>query len=440
MKKIIRFFLNQINYVTTDIWRITKREEEGSNHGYVILFAKTLSLSIQNFIKGRMATRASALCYYSVFALVPMMAFIFGLARGFGFDSYVTQMIRERYSSHLQLVTIFQDFVENYLSNASGGAFVGIGIGVLLWSLMKVFFQVEISFNEIWCVSKNRNYIRRFTDYISLLLVVPLFVLVTNGVSFYFNHVISMLDETYIITPTLHFFLSAMPFLVAWFIFTMMYVVMPNTKVKVWVAVVAGAVSTVAFFGFKMAYVYIQTMMTTYNAVYGSLAAIPFALLFVQIVWMIVLFGAEISFSLQNVRNFEFEKDVQDMSNRYMTFGLLAVTKIVAQRFRDGDAPLSLDEMSDRYHIPIRLASVVVNRLCKAEVLMESRNDKNVVYTPAMDINQLTIARFFNMVDCSGQENFSMEKQPEFMGAWDYTLKMRNSQIGESGDVLVMDL
>lgn len=439
MKKIIRFILDQINYVTTDIWRITKREEEGG-HGFLILFAKTLSLSIQNFIRGKMATRASALCYYSVFALVPMMAFVFGLARGFGFDAYVLQLLRERYSSHLQLVTIFQDFVENYLNNASGGAFVGIGIGVLLWSVMKVFFQVEISFNEIWCVSKNRNYIRRFTDYISLLLVVPLFVLISNGVSFYFNHVISLLHETYILSPTLKIVLKGLPLIVAWTIFTMVYVVMPNTKVKFFAATIAGAFSTIAFFAFKYAYIYIQTMMTTYNAVYGSLAAIPFALLFVQSVWMIVLFGAEISFSLQNVRNFEFEKDVQDMSNRYFTFGMLCVTKIVAQRFRDGDAPLSLDEMSDRYHIPIRLASVVVNRLCKAGVLMEAHNDKSVVYTPAMDINQLTTARFFNMVDCSGQENFNMEKRDEFLGVWDYALKMRNSQIAETGDQLVMDL
>lgn len=439
MKKIIRFFLNQIRYVQTDIWRITKRDEEGG-HGFLILLAKTLSLSIKNFVKGKMPTRASALCYYSVFALVPMMAFIFGLARGFGFDAYMMELLRERYASHLDLVTIFQEFVENYLNNARGGAFVGIGIAVLLWSVMKVFFQVEISFNEIWLVNKNRNYIRRFTDYISLLLVVPIFVLLSSGVSFYFNHAITLFHGNYIISPTLHAVLYAMPFVVAWAIFTMMYVVMPNTKVKFYVAAIAAVVSTAAFFGFKWLYVYVQTMMTTYNAVYGSLAAIPFALLFVQTTWMIILFGAEISFSLQNVRNFEFEKDVEDMSNRYMTFGLLSVTKIIALHFRDGDAPMTLDELADRHHIPIRFASEVLNRLCKSGILMECRNDSKVVYTPAMDINQMTVARFFNLVDCSGVETFGMEVRDEFSSVWDYALKMRNAQVADSGDVLVMDL
>lgn len=71
---------------------------------------------------------------------------------------------------------------------------------------------------------------------------------------------------------------------------------------------------------------------------------------------------------------------------------------------------------------------------------MECRNDSKVVYTPAMDINQMTVARFFNLVDCSGVETFGMEVRDEFSSVWDYALKMRNAQVADSGDVLVMDL
>lgn len=439
MKRIIRFIYDQIKYVTIGIWRLTKRDEEGG-YGFFILFLKTIILSIKNFVKGRMHVRASALCYYSVFALIPMMAFVFGLARGFGFDTYVIQLIEARYASHMDLVKICKDFVENYLNNARGGAFVGIGIGVLLWSVMKVFYQVEASFNEIWCVSKSRNYIRRFTDYISLLLVVPLFVLISNGVSFYFNHISSLFHGTYIITPTLNVVLKLLPLVVAWTIFTMVYMVLPNTKVNFKSAMIAGMFSTLAFFLFKYIYVSLQAMMTSYNAVYGSLAAIPFALLFVQFTWMIVLFGAEISFALQNVRNFEYEKDVENMSSRYMTFCMLSVTKIIAQRFHDGDNPISKEELADRYRIPIRLVSEIVNRLCKAKVLVESHSDDKLTYMPAMDINQLTIARFFNMVDCSGQDEFNMHARDEFSSVWDYVLKMRNAQMGDSGDMLIVNL
>lgn len=439
MKKIIRFIVDQVRFVTIDMWRTTIHDEQGKR-GNLMLFVKTLSLSIQNFVKGKMPIRASALTYYSVFALIPLLAFVFGMARGFGFDSYVVQLIKERYSSHLELVEVLLNFVENYLNNAAGGAFVGIGICVLLWSVMKVFSQIESSFNEIWYINKNRNYIRRFTDYISLLLVIPIFVLISNGVTFYFNHAISYFNGTYLISPTLKIVLAVLPFIVSWAVFTMIYVVMPNTKVKFSAAMVAGAFSCLAFFLFKEIYVNLQTMMTSYNAVYGGLAAIPFALLFIQTTWMIILFGAEISFSLQNVRNFEFEKDVKCMSHRYFEFVLLSVTKIVAKRFRDGESPMTLNEMSDKYRIPLRLASVIVRRLCKAGILAEVRIDDRDAFMPAMDVNKITVALFFDMVDRAGQETFKMEQLDEFASVWEYTLKIRDSLMSVSGDKLVMEL
>lgn len=439
MKKIIRFIVNQVKFVTIDIWRTTIHDEQGKR-GYLMLFAKTLVLSIQNFIKGKMPVRASALTYYSVFALVPLLAFVFGMARGFGLDTYVVDMLHNRYASHQELVQVVLNFVENYLSNATGGAFVGIGICVLLWSVMKVFSQIEMSFNEIWYITKNRNYIRRFTDYISLLLVIPIFVLVSNGVSFYFNHALGVFDGSYIISPTLKVVLAVMPYLVSWVVFTMIYVVMPNTKVRFTAAMVAGAFSCITFFAFKWVYVYLQTMMTSYNAVYGGLAAIPFALLFIQTTWMIVLFGAEISFALQNVRNFEFEKDVKSISHRYFEFVLLSVTKIVAKRFRDGETPMTLNEMSDKYRIPLRLASVIVRRLCKAGILTEVRIDERDAYMPAMDVNRITVATFFDMVDRAGQETFKLEQLDEFASVWEYTLNIRESLMSVSGDKLVMDL
>lgn len=439
MKKIIRFIVDQVKFVTIDIWRTTIHDEQGKR-GYLMLFAKTLVLSIQNFIKGKMPVRASALTYYSVFALVPLLAFVFGMARGFGLDTYVVDLLHNRYSSHQELVQVVLNFVENYLNNATGGAFVGIGICVLLWSVMKVFSQIEMSFNEIWYITKNRNYIRRFTDYISLLLVIPIFVLVSNGISFYFNHAIGVFDGSYIISPTLKVVLAVMPYLVSWVVFTMIYVVMPNTKVRFTAAMVAGAFSCITFFAFKWVYVYLQTMMTSYNAVYGGLAAIPFALLFIQTTWMIVLFGAEISFALQNVRNFEFEKDVKTISHRYYEFVLLSVTKIVAKRFRDGEAPMTLNEMSDKYRIPLRLASVIVRRLCKAGILTEVRIDERDAYMPAMDVNRITVATFFDMVDRAGQETFKLEQLDEFASVWEYTLNIRESLMSVSGDKLVMDL
>lgn len=440
MKRIIRFILDQIKFITIDIWRTTIHDEQGKR-GYLMLFLKTLILSVEHFVKRKMAVRASALTYYSVFALIPIMAFVIGVARGFGFDQYIIDMLISKFSTQGHTVTILLEFVDKYLQNAKGGAFVGIGLAVLLWSILKVFSQVESAFNEIWGIKKNRSYIRRLTDYISLLIMVPMLIFITSGISFYFKYVINYFDNSFIISPTLHIILKFIPLVITWLVFTLVYVVMPNTKVKLGKAAIAGLVAGVAFVIFKHIFVYAQMWMTSYNAVYGSLATIPFSLMFLQITWMIILMGAEISFSSQSVRNFEFEKDVKNMSHRYYDFVLLSITKIVTKRFENEERPLTLDEMSMDYRIPLRLATVMVNRLCRAGVLIEVRTkDQEDAYQPAMDIHKITVAKFFDMVDKDGKETFRLETLDEFSSVWDYTLSIRHTLMRVGHNKLVKDL
>ncbi len=440
MKKIIRFILDQIKFITIDIWRTTIHDEQGKR-GYLMLLLKTLILSVEHFVKRKMAVRASALTYYSVFALVPIIAFVTGFARGFGFDQYITDMLISKFSSQGDLVEILLNFVDKYLQNAKGGAFVGIGLSVLFWSILKVFSQVESAFNEIWGIKKNRSFIRRFTDYISLMILGPMLIFVTSGISFYFKYAINFFDNSYIISPTLQMILKLMPFVITWLVLTLVYVVMPNTKVKFSKAAIAGLISGATFIAFKNIYVYAQMWMTSYNAVYGSLAAIPFMLMFLQITWMIILLGAEISFSSQSVRNFEFEKDIKNMSHRYYDFVLLSITKIVTKRFENEERPLTLDEMSMDYRIPLRLATVMVNRLCRAGILIEVRTkEQEDAYQPALDIHKISVAKFFEMVDKDGKETFRLETLDEFSPVWDYTLNIRKTLMQVSQDKLVKDL
>lgn len=440
MKKIIRFVLDQIKFITIDIWRTTIHDEQGKR-GYLMLFLKTIILSVEHFVKRKMAVRASALTYYSVFALIPIMAFVIGIARGFGFDEYLTDMLISRFNSHEEILTLLLSFVEKYLQNAKGGAFVGIGLAVLFWSILKVFSQVEFAFNEIWGIKKNRSFIRRFTDYISLMILVPVLIFITSGISFYFKYAISTFGDSFIISPTLQVILKIMPWVITWIVFTLIYIVMPNTKVKFSKAAIAALVAGGAFVAFKNLFVYVQTWMTSYNAVYGSLAFIPFLLMFLQITWTIILLGAEVSFSSQSVRNFEFEKDIKNMSHRYYDFVLLSITKIVTKRFENEEHPLTLYEMSMEYKIPLRLATIMVNRLCRAGILIEVKTkDQEDAYQPAIDIHKITVAKFFDMVDKDGKETFRLETIDEFSSVWDYTLGIRQTLMRVGNNTLVKDL
>lgn len=441
MKNIVRFFLEQIKFITIDIWRIAVYDEKGK-HGFLVLFLKTVILSIRGFVEGRMNIRASALTYYSMFALIPILAFVFGIARGFGFDNVIIKVLAEKFPSQGNFIELLFRMVESYLNHAKGGVFVGIGICFLMWSVLNVFTQIEISFNEIWKIKKNRTFVRRFTDYISLMLLVPFLIIITSGLSIYFKYVINLFDGSYIVSPALKTILAILPFVITWLVFTMLYIIMPNTKVKFINAAVAGLVAGGAFQIFRSLYVYGQSWATSYNAVYGSFAALPLLMLFIQISWFIVLFGAEISFAGQSVRNFEYEKDVKTISHRYYEFVMLAITQIIIKKFERGEDPLTLSQLSNEYKIPLRLVTVMTNKLCRAKILVETVNpkDNGITYQPALDINKITVAHFFDMIDSYGSENFGLEKRDEFAPLWQYSCDIRKTLSRVSRNMLVKDI
>ena len=401
---------------------------------------KTLILTIRGFFEGKMQVKASALTYYSVFALIPMSAFMFGIARGFGFDGPIMEFFVYKYPDQGENIKYVFGLVESYLTHAKGGVFVGIGVIFLIWSILNVFTQIEDSFNEIWRIKKSRTYIRKFTDFFSLLLLIPFLIIISGGISFYFKHVISFLNDSYIVSPALKILLVLLPYVFAWLIFTLMYVVIPNTKVRFSKAAIAGLIASVAFLLFQGLYVWGQKWMTGYNAVYGSLAAIPLLLLFVQITWTIVLFGAELSYAGQSVRSFEYEKDVKNISRRYYEFVLLALTKIIIKRFENGEEALSLEKLAITYKLPIRLVSVMIDRLCQAGIIVEIIKNTEIAYQPAIDINKITVTYFFNKIDTKGSESFNLEDREEFKSVWGYTLQIRETISRASKGKLVKDL
>jgi membrane protein len=442
MGKIVRYILDFIRFATIDVWRISSHEEKG-RRGILYLVLKTMVLTIRDFLEGKMQMKASALTYYSVFALIPLLAFVFGIARGFGFDSYIIEFIIYKYPEQEDGIKYIFELVESYLAHARrGGVFVGIGIVFLFWSVLNVFTQIEDSFNEIWRVKKNRTFVRKFTDFFSLLFLIPFLITISSGISFYFNFIISYLNNSYIISPALNVLLALLPYITSWLIFTLIYIVVPNTKVRFSKAAIAGLVAGVAFQLFQMLYIWAQQWMTGYNAIYGSLAALPLLLLFVQITWTIVLFGAELSYAGQSVRSFEYESDVKNISHRYYEFVMLALAKIIFKRFENGEEPLSLEKLAAIYKIPVRLVSVMIDRLCQAGIIVETcyNEEKETGYQPALDINKITVAYFFNRIDTSGSESFKLENREEFKSVWDYTCQVRETISRASKNRLVKDI
>lgn len=430
-----------INFLSHDIWRMTEYELSKTRR-LLYRFVKIVVLSTRAFIQDRLSVKASALTYSILFAVVPMFALIVAIGRGFGVESLIEKSLQESFFAQANMIPTVMGFVKRYLETTQGGLFIGVGLVVLLVSVMNFFIQVELAFNGIWQVKKPRSVINQFTMYFSALLIVPVFIALSSGFTIYFN---TMVEKSFlydILSPFLRFSVKIAPYFINWIIFTIMYLVIPNTKVNFKDAAIAGVLAGSAFQLFQVLYINGQVLLSRYDVVYGGFAAIPLLLLWLQISCLIVLLGAEISYASQNIQNFEYEADSKNISIRYKNFLTLFIVWLVVKQYEKQLPPLNTAQIATENRIPIRLVNQIMSALNDAGVLIEVFNetDRKKAYQPAIDIQQLSIGVLFDKVETFGAQHFLENKNPILDEFWTKTHTLADLVDGRNSHLLVKDI
>jgi membrane protein len=439
MKKL-REYIRQISrFIIHDVWRITENElTKGKRLPYRLL--KVIVIALRGIVQDNLVIRASALTYSVLFALVPLIALFIAVGKGFGVDYLIKDWIQQALIAQKELIPTILGFVDRYLATAQGGVFIGIGIVILLVSVMNFFKQAENTFNSIWEVKKSRSFIRQFSTYFSALFLIPLLIVLAGGISIYFNQLIDKLQLQYILSPILKLGMKFTPFLINWMIFTAMYIIIPNTRVKFSNGLIAGIIAGTAFQLFQNIYIAGQVFLSRYDVVYGSFAAIPLLLLWLQISCLIILLGAEISYASQNLQNYEYEGDSKNISIRYKNFLLLFLTWIIVKRFEKQEPALKNDEIATIYKLPIRLVNQLLSELTEVKIITEIADEdlKTKAYQPSIDINMLTVHVLSDRIESFGSELFLSNKHPQLDEIWVKHLQLES--VNKNKEILIKDL
>jgi len=391
-------------FITEDIWRVTS-ENTSKRQFILIRIARILILALKGFLKDKCPQKASALTYYSLLSIVPVAAMAFGIAKGFGFEKTLQVELQNRFAGQEEVILWITEFADKYLLSIKGGMIAGIGFLVLMWSVMNVLGSIEQSFNDIWDIKRARSFVRKFSDYISILLVAILFLVSSGGMVVFINNQVQGVELFSYASPLL---VAFFPFLLIWVVFTMVLYIMPNTKVKFSAALLGGIIAGTLFQLLQYYYIHFQIGVSRYNAVYGSFAAFPLFLIWLQTSWLIVLFGGEIAFATQNVRSYEFEYDTRNISHSYKRLVALLVSHSVVKRFIDGTRGLDGQGLSLELKLPIKLVQDVVYELMEAGVLVEvnAEDGKNIYYHPARDVGTLKVSDIIGTLENKGTSDF----------------------------------
>lgn len=384
------------NYFGDRIWNV-KVEEVPKKKALRLQFFRVSALTAKFFIRNRCTLHASALTYFTMLSLVPIAALFFGIAKGYGFDKLLKSKIQQGFAAQEKTAAHFIQFAENALDHASGGVVAGVGVIVLIWSALKLFSNIEMTFNEIWGVRRGRSLARKVSDYLTMLILCPmLFVILITSTTFIMSYLQTLAEKlpfSALWNIVLLLLTNLFPFVLACLLFTLIYIFIPNTKVKFRPALVAGTFTGILYIGLQFAYIYAQKVLTGYNAIYGSFAAIPFLLIWLQLSWALILLGAQIAFAVQNVNAYELTPpDGEPESADCRARTAIRIMAELTAAFKQEQGPVSLPEISGKLEVPIRLTRAVLFDLCSCGLASRLLSDEKVseLYQIAVPAERIT--------------------------------------------------
>ena len=415
----MRFLISKIiNFIKADIWRISLNNLPRKK-SFFIKQLRIVLLAIRGFDEDKCLLRASALTFYSLLSIVPVAAMAFGIAKGFGFEKLLEKQLLVKFPGQEEVLIQIINFAHSLLENTKGGMMAGVGALLLFWTVIKVLSQIEHSFNDIWELKESRTFGRKFSDYLSIMLICPIFVIMSSSLTIFITTQVTLIADKIArlgpFTFFLYFVLKFLPYFLIWTLFTLIYILMPHTKVNIRSGLLGGIVAGTIYQIVQGGYIYFQVGIAKYNAIYGSFAALPLFLIWLQLSWLIVLLGAEISFAYQNVDTYEFEPDCLQISPFFKKLLVLQLAQLLIKNFAKGEKPLTADQISHTLEIPVRLVRQILYELVESGIFSDTSSDeyKDLAYQPARDINVFTIQSILEALEHKGVDNIPVAQTRE---------------------------
>jgi membrane protein len=419
MTNPVSWVLFQIKRLNNAIWH-TPLSDIPRRKTFILRQLRIIALAVRGFSKDKVQLRASALTFYSLLSVIPVAAIAFAIAKGFGLDQNLEQLITEKFQTHQEVLNFLLLNARSAIEETRGGYIAGVGVIILFWSVMSLLGHIESSFNFIWQIRSSRPWYRKFTDYLTIMLIAPVLIILSSSITVYISIELSnYMAQAPILNffkPVISFFIHFAPYFLSWFTMTALFIIMPNAKVKFAPALISGIIAGTILQGLQWIYIDLQFGISKLSAIYGSFAAVPLFIIFLQSSWTVVLLGAELSFANQNVSRYEFESESLNISNYHKRALIVMIMHMIIRNFSLGEKPVSAEFIAGTLKIPVRLSRDILQDLSLVNLVSvtHENGNKERLYQPAMDINRLTVSFVFSKLDKKGIEQIMVNKNADY--------------------------
>jgi membrane protein len=445
MANPVTWFLDLIKRLNYAIWH-TPLTEISKWKVFLFRQLRIIVLAARGFTKDKVQLRASALTFYSLLSIIPVIAIAFAIAKGFGLDKNLEEIILTNFDMYQDMLIPILTKARSAIDQTRGGYMAGIGVIILFWAVMSLLEHIESSFNHIWQIRSSRPWYRKFTDYLTIMLIAPVFIVLSSSITIFVGtelpEYMSRAPILGFFKPIISFLVKFAPFFITWLTLTILYIVMPNAKVKFGPALISAIIAGTSLQILQWLYIDLQFGITKLSAIYGSFAAVPLFILWIQSSWLILLLGAEISFANQNVSRYEFESESLNISNFQKRALILMILQMIIRNFVVGEKPISAENIATTLKIPVRLARDILQDLSNVNLvsIIHENEKKERLYQPALDVNKLTVSFVFTRLDKDGAEKIMVAKNKDYEKIISMLDKFDRLVAKSNSNILIKDL
>ncbi|WP_425391226.1 YihY/virulence factor BrkB family protein [Ekhidna sp.] len=435
--------LNQVQqFIEIDLWRLRLRDLPKRKR-YVFGFLRIWVIAIKEFIVDKCAEKASALTYLSMLSLVPVLALLFAIAKAFGIRGLVESELELYFKGQTEVLEQVIPFVENILS-AKGGGIIAVSSAVfLLYTVIRLLMNIEEAFNDMWDIKKSRRWERKISDYVAVILLGPILMIVASTATVFvkdtFQQFISSIEFLGEFRTSIIFFVKLIPYTILWILLFGLYLIFPNTRVKFFPALLGGIIAGTLYVLNQQAFISLQFAFARYDAIYGSLAFIPLFLIWLQISWLIVLFGAEICYGAQFMDQWEMNSEKTKLSLSHRKKLTLLLLYRIVKKFEQGKGPMSLNDLGSQVNVPRRYVVDICDDLDRSGLITRVEND-DTAYQPSFDIHKMDIYTVLDKYEKEGMKDFDPRKSKAFVAIEEALKNIEAKWQKSDSNVLLKDL
>lgn len=345
--------------------------------------------------------RASSLSFQSIFTIVPLLAVMFGIAKGFGLELLLENILQEEFRDQQEVINYFIQFGYSLLAETRGGLVAGIGIVVLLFTVMRLFSNVENTLNFMWGVKEGRPLLRKASDYLALILICPILIVAASSATLFVSTKLHQIAMSGKVPELFRYAIHLIPYVMTIILFTFVYMIAPYTKVRLKSSLFASIFAGWAYQLLQTTYIQIQIEVSNAGAIYGSFAALPLFLTWLYLSWVIFLLGAQIVVIHQErlwdprimapYRNFTFF----ERRLAYLSIVKAAVDGYIQKK------PIAIRTLSYLLRLPERRVNELVEELHEANVIIRIANDETGIVSiiPAQNPDSIKMFDVLHQVE-----------------------------------------